>query len=224
MWHEGAREAVILFGPAASSLPHALLLKGKPRCASACGRCAPLLKTAQHPLRAPEVICFSLGWIQESLRRKQATLKMSSCGWSLCSEKWSKVWIHLFTGSALSVEKWSQAWHEDMDSARRVWLFFLLKPEEFTPGNHAVNVRVSGVSLYIIYCFIRGFSLFLLTRWRAQWAHNVIYINYTQTWTNIIYPLIKPICTVLLTVICFLIVSHESIQQLYKTLKHCRIT
>lgn len=51
----GGHGAVILFGPAASSLPHALLLKGKPRCASACGRCALLLKTAQH-LRAPKLI------------------------------------------------------------------------------------------------------------------------------------------------------------------------
>lgn len=171
MWHEALRGAVILFGPAASSLPHALLLKGKPRCASACGRCALLLKTAQHPLRSLRSSETLLIFIYLFLRmssaeplelhgRSQTTYKMSSKRWShwwcllrevICALKFGFLnWSFGFT-----MKKWSQSWNEDMDFARRVWLFFLLKLGEFHTGNDAVNVRVSDVSTSLMSkCFI----------------------------------------------------------------------
>lgn len=92
-------------------------------------------------------VFFFLGWIQESLGRKQATWEMSSCGWSLCRCPLRESLDS--PGVVLS----RQPGHEDMDSARRLWLFFLLKPEELNPGHDAVNVRVSGVSLYLLHWY-----------------------------------------------------------------------
>lgn len=62
----------------------------------------------------------------------------------------SGFWWHFFPRGLEfgSTMRRSEPWKENMDFARKVWLFLLLKPEELHSGNDAVKLTVSHVSIF----------------------------------------------------------------------------
>lgn len=85
--------------------------------------------------------------------------KMSKIGWLQTSGTYQEVSFDRFSldsGDTFlprglefgSTMRRSEPWKENMDFARKVWLFLLLKPEELHSGNDAVKLTVSHVSIF----------------------------------------------------------------------------